>query len=53
MTIVEPFPQEPHRLEPAVAAEVVPLDQERVVRQLAEHALGDRFERASHIHDER
>src|SRR5215204_2712813 len=40
------LPEEPHRLEPAVAAEVVPFDQERVVRQLPEHALGDRLERA-------
>jgi hypothetical protein len=36
----------PDRLEPAVAAEVVPFDQERVVRERAEHALGDGFQRA-------
>src|SRR5215211_3860354 len=40
------LPEEPHRLEPPVATEIVPFDQERVVGELAEHALGDRLERA-------
>ena len=42
-----------NRLEPSVATRVVPLDQERVVGEPAEHPLGHRLQRASHIHDER
>ena len=46
MTTTRPCGREADRLVAALAADVVPLDEESVVRQLAEHPLRHRLERA-------